>query len=244
MDLQPEPQSPDRIQPRTPPHGGERACMGVRGSFETPPPVDGRLPERQRLRVGPLPLPMAAACLASTLAPGCTVLVNANGSANALDDATLGTLVRRGLMPTVAAIRLADTGLESVDDRDLAAMVRALRSGQDPLEADIRASWSLRVDGDGLLLQSLDPAAAPRLLSEAITRYAEARLEERGLPRLPPPLARQLLEFGRVLVRPVQTQVWAGFLEIGVDLGSDAGERPADLTLLFDRPSASWHLEV
>ena len=57
-------------------------------------------------------------------------------------------------------------------------------------------------------------------------------------------LVRRLLDrTGSLRIRPVETQVWAGFLEIGVATDDAGQERPCDTTLIYDRPSGTWHME-
>ena len=65
------------------------------------------------------------------------------------------------------------------------------------------------------MLQGLDPAAPLSILSEAITGYAQEKLGEAGLPRLPRRFAGELLESVIVEIPPKETRVWDGFVEIG-----------------------------
>jgi hypothetical protein len=214
---------------------------GLHARFDALPPVDDLMPERQRLRLRPASLPVAAACLASTLAEGCTIVAEMSGAMRVVDDRTLATLVREGSLQAQAAVRLAAQP-ECVDQADLLAVARALRLGQDLLESDVRALWTLQAFEEELLLQSLDPAAPLCLLSEAITGYAQARLGEQRLCRLPRRFACELLQAVTMEIVPDDTQVWGGFLEIGVRLGAGPANRDCERTILFDRPSATWHL--
>ena len=66
---------------------------GLHARFDALPPVDDLMPERQRLRLRPASLPVAAACLASTLAEGCTIVAEMSGAMRVVDDRTLATLV-------------------------------------------------------------------------------------------------------------------------------------------------------
>ena len=65
--------------------------------------------------------------------------------------------------------------------------------------------------------------------AQAIARYAAAQLEESRSEITPPDpvLVERLLAIsGSVLIRPVETQVCAGFLEMGVCGDSQGRERP------------------
>jgi hypothetical protein len=82
--------------------------------------------------------------------------------------------------------------------------------------------------------------------AQEIARYAAAQLEESRSEITPPDpvLVERLLAIsGSVLIRSVETQVWAGFLEMGVCVDSQGRERPCETTLLYDRPSGTWHME-
>lgn len=214
---------------------------GVHARFEVLPQMDGMLAERSTLWIRPASLPVAAACLASTLAEGCTILAEESGALRVVDDRTLAKLVRQGSLRARAAVRLG-TRLECVDQADLFAVDRTLRLEQDLLKADVRALWSLRTVDEDLVLQSLDPGAPLSLLSEVITGYVQAQLGEASLPRLPRRFASELLEAVSLEILPNDTQVWSGFVEIGVRLGAGGASRDCERTILFDRPSATWHL--
>lgn len=241
MDYIPEPARFEQAKPvaRRDPAGSLR--VGVHARFETLLPADDLLPERNRLRIRPASLPMAAACLASTLAEGCTILAEESGAVRVVDDRTLAALVRQGALQSIAAVRIG-APMECVDRADLSAVARALRLGQDLFEADVRALWSLRAFDEELVLQSLDPAAPLSILSEAITGYAQEKLCEAGLPRLPRRFAGELLESVIVEIPPEETRVWDGFVEIGVRVGAGTANRDCERTILFDRPSRTWHL--
>ncbi|MBM4007259.1 MAG: hypothetical protein FJ292_06810 [Planctomycetes bacterium] len=218
-----------------------RLSAGLHARFDTLPPVDDLMPERNRLRLRPGSLPVAAACLASTLTEGCTIVAEMSGGVRVLDDRALAALVREGSLQARAAVRLAAPP-ECVDQTDLLAVARALRLEQDLLESDVRALWTLQSLDEELVLQSLDPAAPLCLVSEAITGYAQVQLTERRLPRLPRRLTCELLQAVTMEIMPDDTKVWGGFLEIGVRLGAGPANRDCERTIVFDRPSATWHL--
>ncbi|MFZ4722505.1 MAG: hypothetical protein ACOYMI_05075 [Phycisphaerales bacterium] len=218
-----------------------RQSTGLHARFDALPPVDDLMPERNRLRLRSGSLPVAAACLASTLAEGCTIVTEMSGAVRVLDDRCLATLVREDALQARAAVRLAARP-ECVDQTDLFAVARALRLERDLLESDVRTLWTLQAFGEELVLQSLDPAAPLCLLSEAITGYAQVQLGERRLPRLPRRFACELLQAITMEIVPDDTKVWGSFLEIGVRLGAGPANRDCERTIVFDRPSATWHL--
>ena len=214
MEFIPEPARFKQAEPIARCNDAATLCAGMHARFETLPSVDGLLPERHRLQLRPASLSVTAACLASTLAEGCTIVVEESGAVRVLDDRTLATLVRQGSLRARAALRLAAQAA-CVDQSDLFAVARALRLEQDLLDADVRALWSLQAIDEELVLQGLDPAAPLSILSEAITGYAQEKLGEAGLPRLPRRFAGELLESVIVEIPPKETRVWDGFVEIG-----------------------------
>lgn len=199
-----------------------------------------------RLVLHPMPLLEAAAGLATTLEPGVTVMVRADGSASVLEDRALAALSRDSSIAPPVAVRLACPGMACVDAGDVEAIAAAVRAGRNPLSADVRATWSLRPDADGVELLATDASSIASLVGEAIARYAAIQLEEPRQALVPPDpeLVMRLLQgTGRLLLRPVETQVWAGFLEIGVSMDAEGRERPCETALVYDRPSATWHTE-
>ena len=241
MEFTPEPAPSSRSRPTLRRNPTALPRSGVCARLDALPPVEGLLRARSKLCLRPASLPVSAACLASTLAEGCTIVVEPSGAVRVLDDRTLATLVRAGSLEARAAVRLA-APKECVDEADLFAVVRALRLEQDLLEADVRALWSLTSVGDELVLQSFDPSAATYLLSEAITCYTQVQLSEFRLPRLPRRFAGELLGSVTVEILPNDTTVWESSVEIGVRLGPGSENRDCERTIVFDRPSATWHL--
>lgn len=241
MESIPEPARFEQVDPIARRDTAATLRAGIHAHFEVLPAVDDLLPERNRLRMRPASLPVAAACHASTLEEGCTIVSEESGAMRVVDDRTLATLVRQGSLQARAAVRLGARP-DCVDQADLFAVARALRLEQDLLETDVRANWSLRACDEELVLQSVDPAAPLCLLSEAITGYAQACLGERRLPRLPRRFACELLQAVTMEIAPVDTRLWGSFLEIGVRLGAGPANRDCERTILFDRPSATWHL--
>lgn len=241
MESIPEPARFEQADPTARRDTAASPRAGMRARFEVLPPLDDLLPERHRLWMRPASLPVAAACLASTLQPGCTIVAEETGAMKVVDDRTLATLVRQGSLRACAAVRLGARP-DCVDEADLFAVARALRLNEDLLETDVRAIWSLRACDEELMLQSVDPAAPLCVLSEAITGYAQAWLGERRLPRLPRRFACELLQAVTIEIVPGDTRLWGGFLEIGVRLGAGPAIRDCECTMVFDRPSETWHM--
>lgn len=236
----------DRLQPGARVRGGSlHGC--VQAWLETSPAPDeeARLTDAL-LRLRPLPVLEAAARLATALEPGVTVLVQAGGDVVAVPDRELVTIARSRPLPPQAAVRLACPGPESVESEDIRAIAAAVRGGLCPLRADVRITWSLVPMVDGVEMRAIDACMTIPLVAEAIARYAAEQLEEARQDVAPPEaeLVRRLLDrTGGLRIRPVETQVWAGFLEIGVGTDVAGQERPCDTTLIYDRPSGTWHME-
>jgi hypothetical protein len=238
-----EPIPSDRLEPRAR-SGSMQGCVQamVRHAQVIADGPDGAVDVRLR----PMPLLQAAARLAMGPERGITVLVQPSGDAVAVEDRALATMARTGSMRVSMAVRIACEDASSVEPQDLRAIAGAVQRGQCPLQADVRATWSLQAVGDGVDLRAVDAGVASPLLAEAIARYAAAQLEESRSEITPPDpvlMERLLAISGSVLIRPVETQVWAGFLEMGVCVDSQGRERPCETTLLYDRPSGTWHME-
>jgi hypothetical protein len=48
---------------------------------------------------------------------------------------------------------------------------------------------------------------------------------------------------GAITVRPVETSVQATSIDIGVNTSTERFSQPATVSLIFDRPSNTWHTE-
>lgn len=242
MESFPEPARSGRTKTNAPRKPASTERRGVHARYDALASSDDSLCERGRLYLGPAPLPVVAARLASTLAEGCTIVEETSGAVRAWDDRALAALVRQGSFEARAAVRLA-APIECVDETDLLAVVRCLRLEQDMLGADVRAIWSLQAIDADLVLHSIDPAAPLAMLSDAITDYTQLQIAEPRLPRFPRRFAGELLRAGIVEITPGDTKVWGSFVEIGVRLGSGAAVRECERTIVFDRPSATWHVD-
>jgi hypothetical protein len=219
-------------------HGGVQVTARSLSQDQGPAVVEARL--------RPIALLDAAACLATALDRGVTVLVKPDGDAVAVDDRTLAAWCRNRSFRATVAVRILCEDAASVEPADLRAIADSVRRGSCPLEADVRAAWSLQAVTGGVDLRATDASAALPLVAETIARYAAQQLEEPRADIAPPDpetLGRLLSISGNLLIRPVETQVWAGFLEIGLCVEPEGPERPCGTTLLYDRPSGTWHTE-
>jgi hypothetical protein len=234
----------DRLEPRA--RGGSMQGCVQAMVRHAPRALAERFDGAVDARIRPMPLLQAAACLAMGSECGITVLLQAGGDAMAVQDRMLAALAHSGSMRARTAVRIACSDPSSVEPEDLRAIADAVQRGQCPLLAEVRATWRLQAVGDGVDLRAPDTATAVPLLADAIARYAAEQLEESRASIAPPDhgLVERLLAItGSVLIRPVETQVWAGFLEMGIGTDPEGRERPCETTLLYDRPSGTWHME-
>jgi hypothetical protein len=198
------------------------------------------------MQLRPMRLLEAAACLATSLESGVTVLLTAEGNTLVLEDGALATLARTRSISPCVAVRMQCPDVGFVESSDVRAIADAVRRGQRPIEADVRARWSLQSEAGGIELVAPRASIALPLLAESIARYAADRLGEPRCDITPPEpdLVERLMAIsGSALIRPKETQVWASFIEIGVCVDREGRERPCELALLYDRPSGSWHME-
>jgi hypothetical protein len=161
----------------------------------------------------------------------------------ALDDLQLMELVRAVPMQRLRMARVHGP-VEPLDGR---MMQRALDAGASPLDAELRAAAFVDIDRDRLLLHTREPSQAQAFVAENFRQYLAAVLDEPARALALPELwqVEQLLAVsGSIAVRPRETDVFAGFVDIGVCSDGAAQDRPAEMSIVFDRPSNSWHGEA
>jgi hypothetical protein len=157
-----------------------------------------------------------------------------------VDDETLGHLL--ALVP-LRRLRLARVEGE-VEARDAAAMAAAAAAGRSPLSAEMRAVAALEVCGDDAVtaeLRSRDQALI--MVAENLRHYLAALCDRpaQGFEAPPAALMHELLQRRGLTIRPIETQVYSTFIDIGVCLGAEEPSKPADRSLIYDLPSRSWH---
>lgn len=131
-----------------------------------------------------------------------------------------------------------------VEVRDAEAISAAVDAGTCPLAADIRMRAAI-VDngGEGVVAWARERNDVLLVAGEALRRYVG------GLPGVPscpsPPecgvMDALLDEVGAMAIRPIETEVYETFVDIGVHTGG--GEGPAPRCVIYDLPSGTWHVD-
>ncbi|MEM7230283.1 MAG: hypothetical protein AAF432_15865 [Planctomycetota bacterium] len=161
-----------------------------------------------------------------------------------LDDAALRrALPLLGSRRTVIMVRLAGP----LEGEDLRALHRAYAHGDSILEGDVRAEVAAVIrDGGIVRLESARKnvlfAAAGRMLQVHLSRVRRQPWADFGVPA-PWQLERLFTVTGTLSVRPIETEVFTSFVDVGISTeeGVDAG--PADRSLIYDLISGTWHDE-
>ncbi|MGA0285924.1 MAG: hypothetical protein ACO3QA_02710 [Phycisphaerales bacterium] len=134
-----------------------------------------------------------------------------------------------------------------VDPGDVMAMEAMVARGRPSMEGDIRAVASLSLDERGTLaFAARSQRPALRLVAEDLALYLAAvlRRDPDDIPRPPAPLVHRLLDAtGTIAIRPAETEVYPGSVDVGVATGGVEGG-PATFGLIYDIPSASWHADA
>lgn len=135
-----------------------------------------------------------------------------------------------------------------VEASDVYHIRRALSMDGSALEADLRATQAARIDRDEIVtFEARDPERAHALIAENFRHYVSATLNQ-PLGRtgvLESWQIRRLLdESGSLRARPIETQVYSTSVDIGISTQPTGNEGPANRSLIYDRPSASWHDET
>ena len=160
-----------------------------------------------------------------------------------LDDAQLIEVLRSVPMCRLRVVRVHGP-VEPLDGR---MMQNALDAGASPLDAELRAVAFLDIHGDRLALHVREPSQAWAFIAEDFRQYLAAVLDEPARLFAAPELwqVEQLLAVsGSIAVRPIETDVFTGFVDVGVCTDGVAQNRPAAMSIIFDRPSNSWHGEA
>lgn len=131
-----------------------------------------------------------------------------------------------------------------IERRDDQAIMRAWAQQRSPLEVELRATAAMQVDDDRrLTLHVRETDQALRVVAQSFRQYLAAVLGDSAQKLATPDLdvLRHLFSIsGSITVRPIETEVFPGSVDVGVSPMIDT-ERPADIALIYDRPSRSWH---
>lgn len=152
-----------------------------------------------------------------------------------------------GLLGMLSAARVVLVLIEGpIEPRDAAAIERAVLRGDSPLDVELRARLALFVEDDrAVTLHVRDRMDAARLVGANLRHYLAAVMQRSAHVIAEPQVeqVQRLLDRSGVLaIRPIETEVSSGSIDVGISTG---GERygPADASLIYDRPSDSWHDE-
>jgi hypothetical protein len=186
------------------------------------------------------------------------------------DGVGLGALAERWSIPTEAtfpagAIALAPIALcelvtigqperfaavlidGPIDDGDARAITAAVREGRSPLACELRANLAVRGAGPRVtVVDARERAILATFVGERLRHYVAAlrrgRVDEVGGPE--PALVERVLErSGMLRVRPIETEVYSTFIDVGISTTVDESAGPADASLIYDLTSRTWHGE-
>ena len=131
-----------------------------------------------------------------------------------------------------------------IESRDARVLHAAMARGDDVLDFECRADLHLAMTHMSMTY-STTSEDLPVRMAAGLLRYHVAQCLGRDAVSIPQPepdvVARVLTSEGMAL-RPLETQVFPGFLDIGVaDVDREAG--PARRSMIFDRVTGSWHAD-
>ena len=123
---------------------------------------------------------------------------------------------------------------------DAKAIVQEVSGSSSPLRADLRMQsvvTSNNTNGVSAHVRDYDDALV--LVATAMMQYASELL---GEPVSPPELGlvdRLLERTGRISIRPIETEIFSSFVDIGISTSSPTSR--ADTATIYDIHSDSWH---
>jgi hypothetical protein len=135
-----------------------------------------------------------------------------------------------------------------VEDGDAHALHEAWEHESCLLAAELRATLSLVLGPNGMLIlraedQDVLLNAAGELLREHVSRCCA-----RPLHRIAPPepgLMHALLALSGVLsLRPIETQSYSTWIDVGISTCTSRSINPADCSIVYDTVGNSWHGDV
>jgi hypothetical protein len=183
--------------------------------------------------------------LGATLGAHTLLLDPRSTEANALvlDDESLAGVLARPALEYRHLIRIDGP----VEASDVSAIARGLMAGRSALQSELRAMATMRVEGDRCLhIETRDQDAACGFVAESFRQYVAA-LRNRPARMITAPEPWQIMQLleikGGLSVRPLETQLYATFIDIGICAGADEPTRPAAHSLIYDVYGNSWHGE-
>jgi hypothetical protein len=160
-----------------------------------------------------------------------------------VDDDSLAHLLAVVRFSRLRAIRIDGP----IEPRDARAMVAAVDRGESPLSCEIRALGMMTFIADrAITLYVRERARGLALVAENLRHYLAAICNEpvRSFATIAPDELTAWLRGGSVItIRPIETRVYASFIDIGVSTTPSETPGPAECSLIYDRPSHSWHGE-
>jgi hypothetical protein len=159
-----------------------------------------------------------------------------------LDDDALQQLLSVVPLHRIWAVRV-DGPIEA---RDARAMAEAVDDGDSPLATELRAIAEVEVRDDRTSV------IEARYLPQTLTLVAEnfrhflAAMCDRPFEGFGGPGLEQvhdLISEGTLTVRPIETQVYSTFIDVGICSTPDVPDGPANRSLIYDLPSGTWHDE-
>jgi hypothetical protein len=130
-----------------------------------------------------------------------------------------------------------------IEPRDAAAMARAVAAERSPLEVEMRAVAGVEVSESLVSAELRTEEQALVVVGENLRHYLAALCDRPAhrfaAPHLP--LLHELMESDGFTIRPIETQVFSTFIDIGVCPTADEPTQPASRSLIYDLPSDSWH---
>ena len=149
------------------------------------------------------------------------------------------------MIDQIAWITLLDGAVEREDGQ---AMQRAWERGDCLLDADLRATTSVTRTSDGtLIFNSYDEELLLKVVGELLCDYV-ARQRGQAITSLNRPdagLIHALLSIsGTISIRPIETESYSTWIDIGINTCPNRSIGPADQCILYDTISNSWHGDV
>ncbi len=131
-----------------------------------------------------------------------------------------------------------------IEPRDGRAICAAVARGDDPLDFEIRADLHLVTHLDGIKFSTTDDNAVLAIAATLLRHHAADALRRRPRDIAAPELDVTAALLGRdgLSLRGLETQVYPGFLDIGI-AGVSREASPASQSVIYDRVTGAWHTE-
>ncbi len=135
-----------------------------------------------------------------------------------------------------------------IEQRDAHAIVKAIDADISPLLVEFRAIAAIEVMRDRLAtLQTREKNHALMLVAENFRHYLSA-VRTRPVQEFAAPTVSQVERLmsvtGSMTIRPIETDVFSTSIDVGISSSVQQQNVPADLSLIYDVPSNTWHDEA